>query len=66
MIWVIVACGFGVGEMLTTGFFLAPFAIGAALAAAADAAVGETAAWVVFFAVALLTLSSCGRSSART
>ncbi len=56
LIWVIVACGFGVGEMLTTGFFLAPFAIGAALAAAADAAVGATAAWVVFFAVALLTL----------
>jgi membrane protein implicated in regulation of membrane protease activity len=55
LIWVIVACGFGVGEMLTTSFFLAPFAIGAALAAAADAAVGGTAAWVVFFAVTLLT-----------
>jgi membrane protein implicated in regulation of membrane protease activity len=56
LIWVIVACGFGVGEMLTTTFFLAPFAIGAAVAAAADAAVGGTAAWVVFFAVTLLTL----------
>lgn len=56
LIWVIVACGFGVGEMLTTTFFLAPFAIGAAVAAAADAAVGATAAWVVFFAVTLLTL----------
>ena len=56
LIWVIVACGFGVGEMLTTTFFLAPFAIGAAFAAAADAAVGGTAAWLVFFAVTLLTL----------
>jgi membrane protein implicated in regulation of membrane protease activity len=56
VIWVIVACGFGVGEMLTTTFFLAPFAIGAAVAAAADAAVGGTAAWLVFFAVTLLTL----------
>jgi membrane protein implicated in regulation of membrane protease activity len=56
LIWVIVACGFGVGEMLTTTFFLAPFAIGAAVAAAADAALGGTAAWVVFFAVTLLTL----------
>jgi membrane protein implicated in regulation of membrane protease activity len=56
LIWVIVACGFGVGEMLTTTFFLAPFAIGAAVAAGADAAVGATAAWLVFFAVTLLTL----------
>ncbi len=56
VLWVIVACAFGVGEMLTTGFFLAPFAIAAALAAAADAAVGSTAAWVVFLMVSLLTL----------
>jgi membrane protein implicated in regulation of membrane protease activity len=56
LIWVIVACGFGVGEMLTTTFFLAPFAFGAAVAAAADAAVGGTAAWVVFFVVTLLSL----------
>ncbi len=56
VLWVIVACAFGVGEMLTTGFFLAPFAIAAALAGAADAAVGSTAAWVVFLMVSLLTL----------
>ncbi len=36
--WVILAGAFGVGEMLTGGFFLAPFALGAALAAAGDAA----------------------------
>ncbi len=56
VVWLIVACGFGVGEMLTTSFFLAPFAIAAGLAAAADATVGATASWVVFVAVALLTL----------
>jgi membrane protein implicated in regulation of membrane protease activity len=42
--------------MLTTGFFLAPFAIAAALAGATDAAVGSTAAWVVFLVASLLTL----------
>ena len=31
--WLIAACVFGIGEMLTTGFFLAPFALGAGLAA---------------------------------
>jgi membrane protein implicated in regulation of membrane protease activity len=56
VLWVIVAGAFAVGEMLTAGFFLAPFAIAAALAALADAAVGDTASWVVFVAVALLTL----------
>jgi membrane protein implicated in regulation of membrane protease activity len=41
VVWILIACAFGIGEtVLTTGFFLAPFAIGAALAAAADAAVG--------------------------
>jgi len=28
VLWVVAAAGFGVGEMLTTGFFLAPFALG--------------------------------------
>jgi membrane protein implicated in regulation of membrane protease activity len=55
VLWVVLACGFGVGEMLTTSFFLAPFAIAAALAAVADVAVGSAAAWIVFFTVALLT-----------
>ena len=56
ILWVIVACAFGVGEMLTQGFFLAPFAIAAALAGAADAVAGDIASWVVFIAVTLLTL----------
>jgi membrane protein implicated in regulation of membrane protease activity len=55
VLWVVIACAFGVGEMLTTSFFLAPFAIAAALAALADVAVGQAAAWIVFFTVALLT-----------
>jgi membrane protein implicated in regulation of membrane protease activity len=58
IVWVIVACAFGAGEMLTAGgFFLAPFAIAAAVAAAADAAVGGTASWVAFVLVAFLTLA---------
>ena len=44
IVWVVVACAFGAGEMLTAGgFFLAPFAIGAAVGAAAAAAVGGSA-----------------------
>src|SRR5947209_3483517 len=55
--WVIAACAFGVGEMLTMSFFLAPFAFGAALAALVSA-VGapDAAAWVVFIACTVLTL----------
>ncbi len=33
IVWLIVALAFGVGEVLTLGFFLAPFAVGAAVAA---------------------------------
>jgi membrane protein implicated in regulation of membrane protease activity len=54
---VILACGFGIGEMLTMGFFLAPFAVGAALAAAIDGVgVGGAAAWAVFVVTSLMTL----------
>jgi membrane protein implicated in regulation of membrane protease activity len=46
-----------VGEMLTLGFFLAPFALGAALAALADAVgAGELAAWVIFVIASLVSL----------
>ncbi len=38
VLWVVLAGAFGIGEMLTTGFFLAPFAVGAALAAVVDVA----------------------------
>jgi membrane protein implicated in regulation of membrane protease activity len=33
VIWLVAACVLGVGEMHTGGFYLAPFAVGAALAA---------------------------------
>jgi membrane protein implicated in regulation of membrane protease activity len=58
VLWVILAALFGIGEMLTTSFFLAPFAVGAAAAAIADAiGAGTPAEWIVFFAVSLLTLA---------
>jgi membrane protein implicated in regulation of membrane protease activity len=58
ILWVIAACVFGVGEMLTTGFFLAPFSLGALLAAIVDAAgAGEAAAWIVFIVASLLALA---------
>ena len=44
--------------MMTTGFFLAPFAIGAALAAAVDVAgAGGTISAIVFVLSAVLTLT---------
>jgi len=59
-IWLVVALGFGVAELLAGAgsFFLAPFAVGAALAAVADSVAGETAAAVVFVSVSILTLLS--------
>jgi membrane protein implicated in regulation of membrane protease activity len=57
ILWVIAAGVLGVGEMLTTSFFLAPFALGAALAAIVDAAgAGGLPAWFVFVLASLLTL----------
>jgi membrane protein implicated in regulation of membrane protease activity len=60
IIWLVVAFGFGAAEMLagSGSFFLAPFAIGAAIAAVAASAVDETAAWIVFVAVSIATLMS--------
>ena len=58
VLWLIAACVFGIGEMLTTGFVLAPFALGAGLAALADAVgAGGIASWVVFVLVSVLTLA---------
>jgi membrane protein implicated in regulation of membrane protease activity len=50
-------CAFGIGEMLTTSFFLAPFALGAGLAAIVDVAgAPELAVWIVFVFASLATL----------
>jgi membrane protein implicated in regulation of membrane protease activity len=59
LLWLIAAVVFGVGEIATLGFFLAPFAGGALLAAintglGAGAAVG----WVVFLVVSLVLLAA--------
>jgi membrane protein implicated in regulation of membrane protease activity len=56
VVWVILACAFGVGEMLSGGFFLAPFALGAGLAAAGSAVAGETVAIIVFVIASLMSL----------
>jgi membrane protein implicated in regulation of membrane protease activity len=57
VLWLIAACVFGVGELLTTSFFLAPFAVGAGLAAITDlAGAGEAVSWIVFVVASFLTL----------
>jgi membrane protein implicated in regulation of membrane protease activity len=52
--WIIVACVLAVGEVLTTSFFLAPFAAGAAIAALADGVgLGAAGSLAVFLASSL-------------
>jgi membrane protein implicated in regulation of membrane protease activity len=58
IIWVVAGCLLGVGEMHTGGFFLAPFAVGALVAALVSlAGVGLPLALVVFLLVSLLVLA---------
>jgi membrane protein implicated in regulation of membrane protease activity len=58
VIWLIAAVILAVGEIATTGFFLAPFAGGAAVAALlAAAGTGEVAAWAAFLVVSLALLA---------
>jgi membrane protein implicated in regulation of membrane protease activity len=58
-VWLGAALVFGLGEMATAGsFFLAPFAIGAALAAAVSfAGVPVGVSWIVFIAASLATFA---------
>ncbi|MDQ6729735.1 MAG: NfeD family protein [Actinomycetota bacterium] len=56
IVWVVLAGAFGVGEILTNGFFLAPFALAAVVAAGAEAAIGGAAAVIAFVVISLLTL----------
>jgi membrane protein implicated in regulation of membrane protease activity len=59
VIWLIVAVVFGVGEIATLSFFLAPFAGGALLAAVASGAGAPTAvSWVVFLVVSVALLAA--------
>jgi membrane protein implicated in regulation of membrane protease activity len=69
VIWIIAACVLAVGEMLTLGFFLAPFAVGAALAGLADALGASTgvdfAVFLVVSSVLLLLVRPIARSHRR-
>jgi membrane protein implicated in regulation of membrane protease activity len=57
IIWLAAGCVLGVGEMHTGGFFLAPFALGAFVAAIVTlAGVGASLAIVVFLLASLLVL----------
>ena len=55
--WLIVAVIFGVGEVLTAGFFLAPFAVGAVVAALISALGGGlVVSGLAFLAVSTVSL----------
>jgi membrane protein implicated in regulation of membrane protease activity len=57
LVWLVLAVIFGVGEIATLGFFLAPFAGGAAVAAVVSAAgVGMVGSLAVFLLVSILLL----------
>jgi len=59
VLWLIAAVVFGVGEIATLGFFLAPFAGGALIAAlVAAAGAGTVISWVTFLVVSLVLLAA--------
>jgi membrane protein implicated in regulation of membrane protease activity len=66
LFWLIAAVIFGVGEIATTGFFLAPFAGGAALAALASAIGAGTAVSLAVFLVFSVALLAALRPLARS
>ena len=69
VIWLIAAVVFGVGEIATLGFFLAPFAGGAAVAAVVSALgvpfVGSLAVFLVVAVILLAALRPLARSHRR-
>jgi membrane protein implicated in regulation of membrane protease activity len=69
VLWLILAVVFAVGEIATLGFFLAPFAAGAAVAAIVSAAgaglVVSLAVFLVIAAVLLAALRPLARSHKR-
>jgi membrane protein implicated in regulation of membrane protease activity len=57
LVWIVVACLLGGAEMLTMGLFLAPFAVGAAIAGLlAGLGAGFVTTFAVFAAASLLVL----------
>ena len=69
LLWLILAVIFGVGEIATLGFFLAPFAGGAAIAAVVSAIgvpfVGSLAVFLVVSMILLAALRPLARSHRR-
>ena len=69
LLWLILAVVFAVGEIATLGFFLAPFAGGAAVAAVVSAAgvpfVGSAAVFLVVSIILLAALRPIARSHRR-
>ncbi|MEX2393279.1 MAG: NfeD family protein [Actinomycetota bacterium] len=56
-IWTAIAVFFGIGEVFTAGFFLLPFAVGAAVAAVMSwLGASLIAEWIAFFGVSVGTL----------
>ena len=64
-LWVVVAAAFGIGEMLTGGFFLAPFALGAFGGLIAALAGGGTVIQIAIFLVASVAAAGIARPIAR-
>jgi membrane protein implicated in regulation of membrane protease activity len=59
LIWLIAAVVFGVGEIATLGFFLAPFAGGALVAALVSGfGGGDLASWAAFLVVSVILLAA--------
>ena len=69
LLWLILAVVFGIGEIATLGFFLAPFAGGAAVAAVVSAAgvplIGSLAIFLVISIILLAALRPLARSHRR-
>ena len=65
MLWILLAVVLAVGEVMTTSFFLAPFAAGALLGALADVVGAGTAVSVAVFLVASSLLLGLVRPIAR-
>src|SRR4051812_34137944 len=63
--WLVAACLLAAGEIATTGFFLAPFAVGAALAALAEALGADGVVAGLLFLVSSVLLLTFVRPIAR-
>ena len=65
MVWVLLAVLLAAGEVFSLSFFLAPFAVGALLGAAADLAGASTAVEIIVFLVSSALLFGLVRPVAR-